>query len=294
MGGVVPIAANAHRDGVLRGDVLGVDLNESTGEVGRIFGTWRLDNHEVVNLTARDDVEGEGARVGLGTWYGTTVDPYIIISLGKSAHHHKLILDEAHTRYATDDLAGIVILSAANLLCRDVAHHLVAQLGSLNHCHVGVLACHTRHLNLAEHLLVALHFNLKRFGGGGVGSGSLESECLVTYILNNNSLVTLFQSLEFKLAVDVGGASLFAHHHCGTNECLACLLVNHYTFYISSKGREASGNQQHHSCKKSFCRVHLLFCLCFRLQRYGGYVTYPCQPCYQYATSVLLIGYSLY
>ncbi len=58
---VVECAAQRDAEGVAVGHLLGVDEHEAAGEVGRIFGRRRLDDHHVVELRGGDDVEREGA-----------------------------------------------------------------------------------------------------------------------------------------------------------------------------------------------------------------------------------------
>ena len=61
MCGIVPVAAHRHGERVGRGDILGIDLDETTREVSGIFGTGRLHDNQIVYLAAGDEVEGEGA-----------------------------------------------------------------------------------------------------------------------------------------------------------------------------------------------------------------------------------------
>ena len=50
----------------------------------------------------------------LGT--GATVHPYIIVTLGQSAHHDKLLVYNGYTRYTLDNFGGIFVLCFGNLL----------------------------------------------------------------------------------------------------------------------------------------------------------------------------------
>ena len=118
----VPVAAHRDMKGILQGNLFGIDHDEATCVVGRIFRRRRLHDGEVVDLVAWNHVEREGSLVGLTAGHGTPIHPHIIISLGQATHHNEFVVDEAHTGHAADDFAGIGVLGELDILGRDVAH----------------------------------------------------------------------------------------------------------------------------------------------------------------------------
>ena len=61
MGFIVPVASKGDGKLVLRRNVLCINLDEASCEVGWMFRTWLLDYYEIVNLATWNDVKGKGA-----------------------------------------------------------------------------------------------------------------------------------------------------------------------------------------------------------------------------------------
>ena len=232
---VVPVGSYADGPCVSYGYVLGIHLDKTSAEVGRIFRAGRFDNQQIVYLAARDDVEGEGAGIGLRTRCRSSVYPYIVVPLREAAHHHKLVFYQAHARHAPDDLAGVGVLCAAYLLSRHVAHHHLALLGLCDHGALGVAAHHARHLHLSQCLAVGHHLHAEQ----GVAS-CLDLEChgLVRDILHGESVVLCFQSSDYKSAVYIAHGACALGSDRGTHKWFTGLLVHHRSFDVGC----------HHSC----------------------------------------------
>ena len=150
------------------GYFLGVHHDETARVVGGVLSGWRLHNHEVVDLTTGNHIEREGATVGLRTGHGTAIDPHVVVALLQAAHHHKLVVDEAHARNAAYHFAGIGVLGALNFLRRHVVHHIGATLGLLDGGRLGVGAPHGGYGELTQ---LAVGCALHLLGGVGHGMG---------------------------------------------------------------------------------------------------------------------------
>ena len=116
----------------------------------------------MVYLRRGDDVEGECALVGLARRHGSSVHPYIIISLGESAHHDELLVDDAHTRNAAYHLARILVLRALDVLFRYAGHsHMCLLLFAHQGC-LSVVACLARHADNSQCGVVLQQVNVQR------------------------------------------------------------------------------------------------------------------------------------
>ena len=117
--------------------VAGLHQHHATGVVGGVFRGGRLDNHEVIELGGGQEVKRESAGVRLRTGDGGTVNPNLIVALGQPSHHNELVVDERDTRHAANDLGGIAVLCALNLLAADTRLDAEGGLGGPEDTHIG-------------------------------------------------------------------------------------------------------------------------------------------------------------
>ena len=223
MGSGIHISAKGNGKSVVGRDVFGRHLNESSAIVGRIDGTGRLDDGEMVNLRCRDDVERKRPGVGLAAGNSTTVNPHIVIALRESAHHDELVLNQADARDAAYHLAGIAILCPLDFLCGDVVDNNVALACSRYHgvCRIPSLGLH--HPRLAQHLVIGLKGNDHARGVAlHTRTHIVQGECRIAKVAYREGVTALFEMTQSKASVVIGKrARPLRYHHCGTRQCLS-------------------------------------------------------------------------
>ena len=113
-------------------------------------------------MRRRKQVERERTGVRLGTRHGGTVNPHLIVALGQTTHHDKLVVDERDTRHTANDLGGITVLGTLNLLAADTRLDTERILGGLKHTHIGVPAALGSDGYLLQHLCIGGKKNAER------------------------------------------------------------------------------------------------------------------------------------
>lgn len=253
-------------DGVDSGYFLSVDEDKTTRVVGRILSRGRLDNHHVVDLSAGNHVETEGATVGLTTGRCPAIDPDVVVALGESTHHHKLPLDKAHARDAADHFASVAVLAPLDFLCGDVAHDDGTGSCSVDHGSISIQPLHCRHGHVAQLLFVGRQRDVQViFRAVGLSSNSVNIFGFVGYILDDKRVaLTLVEALEVELSINVCGhtqrRSLYLH--CRTDEGLLRLGIDHRAPDVLRPSSHGEGKrQQGNACESMITLLHL--CLSF-------------------------------
>lgn len=152
MGLVVHRAAEVDLPCAILRHVAGLHQHHATGVVGGVLGCGGLDNHEVIELGGGQEVKRESAGVRLRTGDGGTVNPHLVVALRETAHHNELVVDERDTRHAANDLGGIAVLCALNLLAADTCLDAEGVLGGLEDTHLGILTAFGDDGDLLQHL----------------------------------------------------------------------------------------------------------------------------------------------
>lgn len=201
MGLVVHCAAEVDLPCAILRHVAGLHQHHATGVVGGVFGGGGLDNHEVIELGGGQEVKRESAGVRLRTGDGGTVNPNLIVALRETAHHDELVIDERDTRHAANDLGGIAVLCALNLLAADPRLDAEGGLGGLEDTHLGVLTAFGDDGDFLQHLGIGSEQDfegvLLRFWG--------EAGGLVTHIGDDEGVGRL--DGEREESVEVGGGA---------------------------------------------------------------------------------------
>ncbi len=262
----VATATQREVDGVGSGYFLRVDEDKTACVVGRILGRRRLDDHQVVDLSAGNHVETEGTAVSLAAGRCPAVDPDVVVALGKAAHHHKLSLDKAHAGDAADHLAGVAVLAPLDFLCGDVAHDDGTGSCGVDHGSISIQPLHCRHGHVAQLLFVSRQRDAQViFRAVGLSSNSVNIFGFVGYILDDKRVtLTLVEALEVELSINVCGHTQrrSQYLHCRTNEGLLRLGIDHRAPDVLRPGSHGKGKRQQGNARESMITL-LHLCLSF-------------------------------
>ncbi len=150
MRGRIDACGVAQRHRFVGGHVFRGDTDEAAREIGGDFRRGRLEDHDVLDLPRRDDVERKGTRIGLGAGDGRAVHPHVVITLREPAGDDELVVDERDARDAAHDLSRVAVLRFADRLTRNAAHDRHGLAHVAVHGHLGTRAAHGRYHHIAD------------------------------------------------------------------------------------------------------------------------------------------------
>ncbi len=225
-----------------------LDEDETTGIVGRILSGRRFHYREVVDLITRNHVERESSRIGLTAWNGSSVDPYIIITLRETTDHDEFLVDEAHAWHTAYHLARIGVLGALYFLCRHIAHYDGTRLGLLDHRFLCVSPCNSGDGDLTELLFIRLKCYKHLIPGTiSLRLNSVNFLSLIRYVFHHQRILAVRgKGGELESTVNVSNSAVGrpGHLYRCADDWLARALIDDLSLNFLSHRTQRTGRQQ--------------------------------------------------